>query len=359
MKRLDLYLGGTVGMMIIMASIGLVGVLSIFTFLEQVEDIRHNYTTAKVLFYVLQSVPRVFYETLPYAALIGCLAGLGILANNSELVVMRAAGVSTWSIAFSAMKPALLLVMLGLYVGEYILPDMERSARANREKAMSEEEAYLPQRGVWYREGNVFMRFESIQGNIIEGVTHYYYDEDRRLTRSLFAQRAVFHDVSEQNRYWLMEGITLTEFDEVRQARVSNMVSLRWDSGLEPELLSAEQLVQPDKMSIAELENKISYMQAQGLNSAKFQLGYWRKVFQPFATLALVFVAISFIFGPLREATMGMRVVSGLVIGIVFKFVQDLLAPASIVFGFSPMIATIVPIAICAVAGYFLLRRAG
>ena len=84
-----MYLGSTVGMMIIMASLGLVGILSIFTFLEQVEDIRHNYTTAKVLFYVLQSVPRVFYETLPYAALIGCLAGLGILANNSELVVMR------------------------------------------------------------------------------------------------------------------------------------------------------------------------------------------------------------------------------------------------------------------------------
>jgi lipopolysaccharide export system permease protein len=80
---------------------------------------------------------------------------------------------------------------------------------------------------------------------------------------------------------------------------------------------------------------------------------------QPVATLALVFVAISFIFGPLREATMGMRVVSGLVIGIVFKFVQDLLAPASIVFGFSPVIATVIPIGICLIAGFFLLRRAG
>ncbi len=359
MRRLDYYLGGTVGLMIVMASIGLVGILSIFTFLEQIEDIRHNYTTARVLLFVLQSVPRMFYETLPYAALIGCLAGLGILANNSELVVMRAAGVSTWSIAFSAMKPALLLVLFGLYIGEYILPDVERSARVNRERAMSEEAAYIPQRGVWYREGNVFMRFESIQGGVLEGVTHYYYDDKRQLTRTLYADRAVFHDVSEKIRYWLMEGVTLTEFDGVRETRVSQQVSLRWDTGLEPDLLNAEQLVQPDKMSITELDHKIRYMQAQGLNSAKFELGYWRKVLQPFATLALVFVAISFIFGPLREATMGMRVVSGLVIGIVFKFVQDLLAPASIVFGFSPVIATIVPIAICTVAGFFLLRRAG
>jgi lipopolysaccharide export system permease protein len=273
--------------------------------------------------------------------------------------VMRASGVSTWSISTSAMKPALLLVAVGLYIGEYILPDMERAARSNREQAMSLENAYLPDRGVWYREGDAFMRFEQIQGNVIEGVTHYYYDDDMMLTRALFATRAVYHLDSDSDRYWLMEGVSLTDFDGARAVKQTSLSSLRWDSGLEPELLSAEQLVQPNKMSIGELNNKIDYMQEQGLNSSKFELGYWGKVLQPLATLALVFVAISFIFGPLREATMGMRVVTGLVIGIIFKFVQDLLAPASIVFGFSPLIAVLLPIAICLVAGFFLLRRAG
>lgn len=359
MNQLDLYLGKTVGLTILMASLGLVGILSIFTFLEQVEDIRHNYNTPQVFWYVLQSMPRMFYETLPYAALIGCLAGLGSLANNSELVVMRAAGVSTWSIAFSAMKPALLLVFIGLWVGEFILPDMERSARSDRERAMSDEAAYLPDRGVWYREADVFMRFELIKGNVIEGVTHYYYDDDLNLDRTLFAARAVHHKDSEIDQYWLMENVHISDFEQNREVTTSQLSSLRWDTGLQPTLLSAEQLVQPDKMSVTELRGKISYMQEQGLNSGKFELGYWRKVLQPLATLSLVLVAISFIFGPLREATMGMRVVTGLVIGIVFKFVQDLLAPASIVFGFSPLIAILLPISLCLVAGYFLLRKAG
>jgi lipopolysaccharide export system permease protein len=56
---------------------------------------------------------------------------------------------------------------------------------------------------------------------------------------------------------------------------------------------------------------------------------------------------------------MGMRVVTGLVTGIVFKFFQDLLSPASLVFGFSPMVAVLIPIVLCFGAGYFLLRRAG
>jgi lipopolysaccharide export system permease protein len=55
---------------------------------------------------------------------------------------------------------------------------------------------------------------------------------------------------------------------------------------------------------------------------------------------------------------MGMRVIMGLVIGILFKFVQDLLSPASMVFGFSPIIAIIIPIAICFIVGYPLMRRA-
>jgi lipopolysaccharide export system permease protein len=111
-------------------------------------------------------------------------------------------------------------------------------------------------------------------------------------------------------------------------------------------------------MSIVELRRKIKYMESQGLNTDNFQLGLWTKAFQPFASLSLVFVAISFIFGPLRETTMGMRVVSGLVTGIVFKFVQDLLSPASLVFGFPPLIATATPILICLVSGYVLLKRA-
>lgn len=359
MKRIDYYLGSTVGLTILLASAGLVGILGIFTFLEQVEDIRYNYTVLKVLLYVFQSLPRIFYETVPYAALIGCLAGLGSLANNSELLIMRAAGVSTWSIAASVMKPALLFVLFALLIGEYVLPDVERSARTNRERAMSEENTFVAGRGVWYREGNVFMRFDLIQGNVIEGVTHYYYDEEMMMTRTLFAVRAVYHQVSKDDRYWLMEDVTFTDFAGSREISRGNLSSLRWDSGLEPDLLGTEQLVQPDKMSISELSQKIAYMQAQGLNSGKFELGYWAKVLQPLATLALVFVAISFIFGPLREVTMGMRVVTGLVIGIVFKFIQDLLAPASIVFGFSPVIAILIPILICLVAGFWLLRRAG
>jgi lipopolysaccharide export system permease protein len=55
---------------------------------------------------------------------------------------------------------------------------------------------------------------------------------------------------------------------------------------------------------------------------------------------------------------MGFRVFTGIIVGLLFKYMQDLLGPSSLVFGFDPIFATLVPIAICAATGIFLLFRA-
>ncbi|HKI74069.1 MAG TPA: LPS export ABC transporter permease LptG [Pseudomonadales bacterium] len=358
MKRLDSYLARTITMTMLMAEFGLLGIMTIFTFLEQVQDIKNNYDMTAVLMFCLYSMPRMFYEVIPYSALIGCLAGLGMLANNSELIVMRAAGVSTWSICLSAVKPTLLLVILGLLVGEYVLPGVETIARNDRTKAITGNDKITPAYGLWYREGNVYMHFDQVgPGDVLDGVSHYYFDGNHDLKRTLFAKRAVYHNVSDNEKYWLMEDVVVTDIypDHTDSKKLA---SLRWNTRIEPNLLKTEVLVSPDKMSIAELRRKIDYMRHQGLNSGQFEVGYWQKLMQPLATVGLVFIAISFIFGPLRESTMGMRVVAGLVIGILFKFVQDLLSPASLVYGFPPFVAIMLPIAACFAIGYVLMRRA-
>ena len=96
----------------------------------------------------------------------------------------------------------------------------------------------------------------------------------------------------------------------------------------------------------------------QGLSNGSYWLAFWTKVLQPLVTAALVLMAISFIFGPLRSVTLGQRVFTGVLVGFVFRIAQDLLGPSSLVFGFSPLLAVVVPAGICALAGFFLLRRA-
>jgi lipopolysaccharide export system permease protein len=115
----------------------------------------------------------------------------------------------------------------------------------------------------------------------------------------------------------------------------------------------------PDSLSITGLWQYAHYLKDQGLSNGRYWLAFWTKVLQPLVTVALVLMAISFIFGPLRSVTLGQRVFTGVLVGFTFRIVQDLLGPSSLVFGFSPLFAVLVPAAVCALAGVLLLRRAG
>ncbi len=351
MKQLDRYLATTVATTMALSSMGLVALFLIFTFLDQIEDVKNDYTLWLAAQYVTYSIPRMFYETLPYAALIGCLSGLGLLASNSELIVMRSSGVSTWQITWATLKPALALVIAGLLVGELLLPDFERTARLMRENAT--ELDITPQGGFWYRENEQYMHFNTITPDGELYNINKYGAAEETLSHTLWAESARYR---KDQGDWLLSNVIITELNNNHQTR--RLPEMIWQTTLTPELLKTEILVEPDKMSILELRRKIDYMKSEGLNTSRFELGFWTKAFQPLASLSLVFVAISFIFGPLRESNMGMRVVTGLVIGILFKFVQDLLSPASLVFGFPPILATLVPILLCLTAGALLMRRA-
>ena len=118
-------------------------------------------------------------------------------------------------------------------------------------------------------------------------------------------------------------------------------------------------MVQPRDMSISNLYSYTRYLERQGLNADNYLLSFWRKVTQPLGTFALVILGISFIFGPLRAVTPGYRIFSGILVGLVYKYAEELLAPASIVFGFAPIWASIIPIVGSATAGIYLLRKAG
>jgi lipopolysaccharide export system permease protein len=116
-------------------------------------------------------------------------------------------------------------------------------------------------------------------------------------------------------------------------------------------------LVRPDRQSISGLYQLAGYFDSEGLDSSNYYLAFWKKLLQPLATLSLVLLAVSFVFGPLREATMGYRVFVAIAIGLGFTIVQRTLGPATILYGISPFVAVLAPVFLCALLGLFLLRR--
>ena len=290
---------------------------------------------------------------LPMAALIGCLIGLGSLASNSELTIMRAAGVSIGRIVWAVMKPMLVLMLAGILVGEYVAPLTENQAQADRALAQGGGAAQSSKRGMWHRQGQEYVHINAVQpGGLLLGVTRYRFDGERRMQSASFARRA-----EHRGDHWVLRNVATTHFRE-GATEVVESPEERWDIELSPQLLSTV-VMEPESLSISGLWQYIHYLGEQGLNNARYWLAFWSKVLQPLVTGALVLVAISFIFGPLRSVTLGQRVFTGVLVGFVFRIAQDLLGPSSLVFGFSPLLAVLVPAGVCALAGGWLLRRAG
>ena len=363
MRQLDSYIARNVLMATMVVMIVIVGLDAIFTLVDELDNLKGNYKLVDALLFSGLRLPRRIYEYMPMACLIGCLAGLGSMAANSELTVMRAAGISINRIVMSVLKPMAVLMFISLLLGEYVVPSLERIAQANKAVAQGAREALSNKgKGYWHREGDIFMRFNAVEpGGVLHGITRYEFSDNNELKQVVYAQRAIY-----QREYWQMENVVITHIDEgssdglkVSDQRVwqEKKNNGRWDTELTPEKLSVV-IVSPRDMSISGLYRYASYLDEQGLNSDRYMLSFWRKVTQPLSTFALVILGISFIFGPLRSVTPGYRIFSGIIVGMIYKYAEELLSPASIVLGFEPVLASIVPIGGSFILGLLLMRKA-
>ena len=346
MRRLDRHIGSAVLLSILVVLAVILGLDLLFAYINELDELKGGYGAAQALNFTLLSLPRRLHDLLPLAALVGCLVGLGTLASNSELTIMRAAGVSM-------MKPLLVLMLLGVLVGEYVAPYSENMAASRKAIAVGSNEA-LRSKGLWHREGNDFLHINAVQPNgVLYGVTRYRFDDQRHLLEASFASRATV-----QEHDWLMEDVRATRFAESGESTVTANLEERWNIHLSPELLRVV-VLDADALPLTGIWQYQKYLADQGLDNQPYWLAFWKKLFQPLATAALVFVAVSFVFGPLRSVTMGQRLFTGVLVGFVFQIGQDLLGPSSLVFGFSPLIAVLLPIGLLVVLGSYLLRRAG
>lgn len=352
MNRLDRYIGRQV-LMSILAVLGVLWGLSLlFALIDELAFMRGQYGVPEAIEYVLLTSPRRLYELLPMGALIGCLIGLGTLASSSELTVMRASGVPLVRIVGAVMAPMLLLMVLGLALSEFVMPKTEVLADFKREMARNGGQA-LSSKGLWHREGNQYVHINAARSDgVMLGITRFTFDDARVLRESSFAARAEF-----VGDHWVLHEVVGTRFAE-QSTEVIRQPTEIWRVELTPQLVGTL-ITEPDALSISGLWQYARFLGGQGLDNGPYWLAFWGKVLQPLITASLVILAISFIFGPLRSVTLGQRIFTGVLVGFVFRIIQDLLGPASLVFGFSPLLAVVLPGAVCALIGLRLLQRAG
>lgn len=339
-----------------LAMLGATAVLSVlqvlFTYLGELGALNENYNAWQALLYVMWGAPRYLYEILPIAALIGAVLGLGTLASNSELVIMRSIGISLWRIVGWVIRSALILVILSFALSEWVIPYTNEQAKSVKDhRSVS---ALGEVKGYWTREGQrfIYIDYANAQGQL-KHVQVVDFDEGYHLKGVLNAAQGQFVKDGD----WNLERVSQVDILPQGNATLVNAAELPLSLALQPKYVHMV-TIDPEDLSPSQLISFMSYMQEYSQVPKTYKLAFWQKVASPFALIALVVIACSFIFGPLRQQSMGFRLVIALFIGLSFFYLQDFLGYASLVYSPSPAWFVFVPIILMMVVGGYLLRRA-
>lgn len=345
---------------VLLVLVVLIGLFAVTLFAEEVNESAGQYGMKNILTFIALSLPAMAVTNTGFAMLIGCLMGLGVLANQSELTVMRASGVSVLRIIGMVLRPMLLLVLLTSLAGEYLVPPLNSMASRLRTEAVQQQTSTTldSKRGLWLRQDNDFLHFTHIlPDGTLYGFSRISFNDQHELQYVQYASKGEYAQPNaDEPAGWKLDNVRITRFGADSTSTDISDSDHYWRSELAPELLGVV-VTEPDSMSLRELFHYTRYLQSHAQDNKQFALVFWQKALQPLAMIGLVLVAISFIFGPLREATMGSRLFTGVMVGVIFRFSQDLLGPVSMVYGFSPLLAVGAPIAVCWLLGLLLLLR--
>ena len=352
MKILDRYIGYNVLVSTLIVILVLMALFTFFTYMDELGRIgRGNYGALQAAVYVLFTLPRTLYQLFPMAALLGSIIGLGILAGNNELTVIRAAGVSLTRIVWSVLKVGILLIILSIIIGEWAAPISERYAQIFRSVALSKNITLKSKSGLWARDGLDYINVkELLPKGRLGDVNIYGFDHQNRLTNMTHAKEAFYKE-----NHWILQNV-VNEIISTESVETRTQTQIIWDTSLSPELLSVV-IVKPDTLSVVGLYQYIHYLRDNGLNSDQYELAFWSKLISSLVTGVMVFLSIPFVFGPLRSVGIGTRILVGALLGTGFYLFNQVFSYVALVYNFNPIFGAGFPTLLFLALAIFLMRR--
>ncbi|MBU0501410.1 MAG: LPS export ABC transporter permease LptG [Gammaproteobacteria bacterium] len=352
MTVLDRYLGRQLLFGTLISLVNLLTLLGVMMLFDELGDVgKGRYTTGYAFLFVMMSLPRYAYELFPITALLGSLAGLGALANNSELTAMRAAGISMGRIVMSMMRTGLIMMAAAFVLGEVIAPPAEEYAQQMRSDLISQQITLRSRYGFWARDGHSFINIRKIlPGTTLEDVVIYEFDEQGNLKLATHADFAQY-----QGDKWQLSGIRQTLFSEGR-TEVKILEKSSWSSLLNPDLLKVV-VVKPHMLPVWGLYRYIRFMRDNGQDANQYEVAFWGKILSPLVTLAMLFLSAPFLFGSMRTVGIGQRIFVGSLMGVVFFLVNKAISYMAVVYSLNALFAAAFPGLVVMALAFWSMRR--
>jgi LPS export ABC transporter permease LptG len=233
--------------------------------------------------------------------LIAVLVTFGVLNRNSEIIAMKATGISLYRLVVPIVSIAAILAVSLFLFAEYYLPQANKRQDALRNviKGKPPQTVTHPEQNWIFGEpskgepGRIFYyRFFDPDRNEFANISVFEFDPSTfALTRRIYAAKAAWNDSSNTWQFqdgWVndIEGDHPIGFRDFKQTSFSEIHE-------EPGYFNKESL-QAQEMNFGQLDRYIGDLRQSGFDTMKLRVELWRKLSYPLVAVIMAVLAIPF-----------------------------------------------------------------
>jgi LPS export ABC transporter permease LptG/LPS export ABC transporter permease LptF len=292
---LDAYVGKTYLRILALAFAGMMGIFYIGSFIDWADNLfKGQATTTQLAEYLWYSTPQFVYYVLPLSALVATLVTIGLLTKSSELVVMRACGVSLYRTALPLLTLALLWSGMLFGLEETLLANANRKAAELKHLMRGGQPRtfdVLSRQWVAGRDGRVYhYAYYDPREKTLSGLEVYRFtDRPWGLAESMLVRQATFTPATGD---WRADQGWVRRFtkDVVAEYQPFQTKQLAFETA---SYFGTEQ-PDADRLTFASLRRYIQNLTISGFDVVPYRVALHRKVAFPFVALVMTLIAVPF-----------------------------------------------------------------
>lgn len=272
---------------------------------------------AEILKYIGYRLPQLVQRFLPFCVLLGTLITWFTLNQHSEVIAMKAAGLSAHQVLSPLIVASLGIAILSFAFNERIVTRAVGALDTWEAHGFGPvPEGIQPQSNVWVRHGDDLIHAGTVTGSGNDTVLEQVQIYDRtggKLVSTITGDRATY-----ANGAWHLRNATT--FD-IPHGSVSRQAELIVAQGTRPDQFTLA-TVDAAGTSYFQLRQAIADLDQAGRKTAPLRAALWHKISGPLSTLLMPLLGAVAAFGLARSGKLFVRVVIGMALGFAY-FVAD------------------------------------
>lgn len=308
---------------------------------------------SELLTYISLRTPQLIAQFLPFSVLLATIVTLATLNQNSEIISMKAAGLSAHQILAPLLLTSLVVAAVTFAFNDRIV------SRATATLSLWQDAEYGPipedlssRTNVYVREGNNVIRAASVSGSgkdtQLSGVNVYVRDDNGGLREILTASNASYDGAQ-----WLLVEPQVFDLVTGDKRRVADRVV---GAGVTPDQFTLSS-INAAGLSFRELGMVIEELRAAGRRTNDLETTYWHKLSSPLSSVLMPLLGAIAAFGLARSGRLFFRAVIAMALGFAYFVADNFALSMGSLDAYPPLLAAWAPFVFFLLIGETVLVR--